>query len=371
MNSTIDYFKNYLSEHKIINLVKKQLLHFIQLISPGGFLILHGPTGVGKSTLLKTLTKEIVKIFDIHYHFDAGSIPVLYVSAQADDLTKFSWKGFYKLALIELNEPLISKKRSFKSDSNDTINGYRDDEPGHEYKLRLKNAIKYRKTVVLVIDEAISILLSTKPEKYKLQLKIITGLSEFLNVRIILSSTYAIMDFLDMSTELTRRCRFLDFPRYKWESEVKGFVEVLNSFQTKMPIPCETELFKHTEFFYVGSAGCVGLLKDWLNAALLLAFTNNQKIVTLKNFQDSRMNLDDLKKIMREINDGEAQIASNNTTEYELKCLMGITKSKTKNSNTNKNASGNKVKVPVKSKKRPGERAPHRDHVGKPIIMQP
>src|SRR6266404_5649041 len=54
-----------------------------------------GPTGVGKSTLLKKLRAEILKQFGAEMTNNPGLIPVIFVEVKSPENGAFHWGDFY------------------------------------------------------------------------------------------------------------------------------------------------------------------------------------------------------------------------------------------------------------------------------------
>jgi hypothetical protein len=91
----------------------------------------------------------------------------------------------------------------------------------------------------------------------------------------------------NLSAQLGRRSRVIHVPRYRLDQadEHLAFRNVLYTFQQALPLPEPPDLVGQVEHCYAQSAGCVGVLKDWLNRALALAldelFTHISTLITV------------------------------------------------------------------------------------------
>ena len=98
----------------------------------------------------------------------------------------------------------------------------------------------------------------------------IKSLSQKCNVTIILIGTYDLLQILEQSAQLVRRGRVVHMARYDdYNAEDKlAFKNALYTFQCHMPFEIEPNLIDHFNDFYLKSAGCIGILKKWLNTAV-------------------------------------------------------------------------------------------------------
>jgi ATPase subunit of ABC transporter with duplicated ATPase domains len=112
-----------------------------------------GPTGVGKSLLLRLLERDIIDHWLTEMHQDPGFIPVASICVPAPELGSFLWESYYHLALKAHQEPLIQAK---------VLDAERDqvlESLGESRKVvralrrALENCLRYRRTRAVLIDE--------------------------------------------------------------------------------------------------------------------------------------------------------------------------------------------------------------------------
>src|SRR6266851_7932305 len=82
------------------------------LRQPAGasLILVHGPTGVGKTTLRLRLEQQLLAEALPDLERDPDRVPVLAVEAVAPDSGQFKWKDYYVRALAALDEPLMAHK---------------------------------------------------------------------------------------------------------------------------------------------------------------------------------------------------------------------------------------------------------------------
>lgn len=100
-------------------------------------------------------------------------------------------------------------------------------------------------------------------------------------VTILLVGTYKLLDILDQSGQLTRRSQVVNYPRYdmRQSRDRDSFRKVLGFLEQKMSMHIPTRLDVQADYFYQKSAGCVGILKDWLSRCLEYALQENVSII--------------------------------------------------------------------------------------------
>jgi hypothetical protein len=75
---------------------------------------------------------------------------------------------------------------------------------------------------------------------------------------------------------------------------------------------------------YAQSAGCVGVLKDWLNRALALALDASLPTLTPAVLEQASLALPKRLQLARDIQAGEAAFETTDQQQAELRALLGI-----------------------------------------------
>ena len=149
------------------------------------------------------------------------------------------------------------------------------------------------------------------------------------------------------------------FPPYAFSeaSERSAFQRISGHLVAALPLAavgakdrCWDELQPHLDDVYVGCAGCVGVLKDWLVRALQLALATRQEFVGWQLMDQCRLPDSDLIKIVEQI---RAYRDAERPTRADVEEALGVTRP----------VSGGGAK-PASSSRKPGKRSAARDPVG-------
>lgn len=303
----IEAFQYSTIAHPHLTTARHNMVLAIRRAAQGSLVFLFGPTGVGKSTLLSHLKTYLAVEYQKDIAEDPGIQPIVLFEAAAPDNHRFSWKDFYLRALVQLNEPLVDRKldnppRGFTRSARTDLSA-----PGHELRAALENALYYRKTKVLMIDEAQHIARGTSAGGLYNQLDYLKSLANLTKTVIVLVGTYDLQAFRNLSGQLSRRSIDVHFPRYqaKVENELKDFVNVIETFAQKMPYACDFVLTDRTEELYAGSLGCIGVLSGWLYKAMHSAYAAGHKYLAWRHLEETIFTYDQMDKMTCELLEGE------------------------------------------------------------------
>lgn len=143
----------------------------------------------------------------------------------------------------------------------------------------MEEHLKRRRVRLLVIDEAQHLLLTTNAHRLECQFESLKFLAAETGTTILLVGTYRLLGILDQSAQLTRRSLVVNFPRYDMRNneDRESFRQILEHLSVRLSAHVPTDLTEDIEYYYRKSAGCVGILKDWLGRCLEYAMTENVK----------------------------------------------------------------------------------------------
>jgi energy-coupling factor transporter ATP-binding protein EcfA2 len=372
----LDYFKapDRTVKHRNLELAYKQVRRAILQPAGASIILVIGPSGVGKSTLLSLVKNNILKESSAQMELDPGWIPIVCVEAVAPGNNTFRWRSFYKRTLIAIDEPLINDKISYSED------GIRRDSEGKlivksratedSLRLAMEQALSHRRPYTLAVDEFQDI---GKLASYRLLEAHMDCIKSVVNTTKIPWTgfgTYQLLDFLDLSPQLSRRTRIIHLPRYnhKDDNDIEEFKDVLKHFLYRMPLPETPRLVtKHWEYCYEGSIGCIGTLKDWLVQALDLALEEGATTLTLSHLEQTAKLNSECLEMAKDAIEGEERLTNTEDSRDQLRKLLNGEKQKNQEEQTNSGGDANQQNNGSKSKgsrRGVGDRKPKRDPVG-------
>lgn len=293
----ISYFQQYTMAHPKLLIAAEKLKNAID--DPGFFslIFLFGPTGVGKTTLLRRIRQRLLASFHKEMELDKGFIPIANIEVATPEFSNFDWKDFYLRALGVLQDPCIQLP-SYGRITNLKL------------KTSLEAALKHRRLKVFCLDEAQNLSKVASGRKLRDQTDCIKSLANLTQVKFVLAGTYDLLILRNLSAQLCRRSLDIHFERYKVENEedLKAFRGVVQTFQRHLPFEEEPDLLKYWDFCYERSFGCVGILKDWLSQALATALLDGAKTLTLSHLKSSAYSHEQCMIIFNETRLGEKQL---------------------------------------------------------------
>ncbi|HXK07629.1 MAG TPA: ATP-binding protein [Verrucomicrobiae bacterium] len=329
----LDYFKSFTIAHPLLKEADTALKQAINEPAGWSLIFVYGPTGVGKTTLRRRVEKYLKESMMEALRENPGLVPVVSMEAAAPDSNQFSWKDYYRRALLALDEPMIDRKltchaRSSFQDLRDTF-GRKLTDPrasGIEIRLALESALIHRRPSAFFIDEAQHLAKMKSGRKLQDQLDSIKSLASLTNTVHILVGTYELLPFRNLSAQLSRRSIDIHFPRYRAEriEDYTAFRNVVFTLQRHLPLTGESDLLPHLEYCYERSVGCVGLVKDWLTRALALAINQGADAVNRKILEKTAWSLDQSERMARETVDGENDVSEKEEKRDRLRHLLRL-----------------------------------------------
>jgi hypothetical protein len=324
----LGYFRSFTIAHPHLKVADAALKQAIQEPAGWSLIFVYGPTGVGKTTLRRHVEKHLTESMMPTLRQDPGIVPAVSIEAAAPDSSQFSWKDYYRRALLALNEPLIDRKltsrvrNSFRDDCGKDLGDSR--VSGLELRMALEGTLIHRRPAAFFIDEAQHLAKIQSGRKLQDQLDSIKSLASLGSTVHVLIGTYELLPFRNLSAQLSRRSLDVHFPRYHAErsEDFAAFRNAVFTLQRHLPLSGESDLLPHIEYCYERSIGCVGLVKDWLTRALALALNQGASAIGLDMLERTSWSLHQCERMAREAVDGESEVAEKTQKQDRLKQLL-------------------------------------------------
>jgi hypothetical protein len=306
---------------------------------------------------------------------DKGRLPVVSVEAMAPDTGNFSWRDHFKRLLDAMREPLIDYKLDRKGrpwGANESL--FRFDpaarSSGAEYQYAVEHALRYRRPAAVLIDEAQHLAKMSSGRRLLDQLDVIKSIANCTGTPHVLVGTYDLLAFRNLSGQLCRRSIDVHFGRYRADrpGEAAIFANVLHSFAAQLPLAEPPDLAKDWEFLYERSIGCVGILKEWLVMALSSMFGRGATRLERKDLEACTLSFNQCDKLLSECIEGETRLEESDEGRLRLRVRLGLNGCGSSAAGQHRSsAPETKVGTSRKAKRRPGQRRPKRDPIGRGI----
>ena len=353
------YFRNKVVAHPSIVHAHTLLMSALRHPIDGQIVMVIGAPGVGKTTVRKAMVRDLTTAFLAQPDRHPGHLPVAGIELEAFGGGKFKWKQTRQAVLQALHEPLADKKVLYAA----CIQG---EHAALQRSTRLSaddlgeillTVLAQRQPRALWFDEGQHLIKVAGARGLLDQLDIMKSLANRSHIPTVLFGTYEMNVLLGLSPQLDRRIFRIHIPRYKATepADVAAFQQVLFGLQKHLPFPEEPHLVEDWGYFFAGSLGCIGILKDWLYQAAGTAFDQGEKTLTRAMCEAWMKETNVLVDMLQRITSGEAQFVQQHSA-LELQTLLGLAP-----------ASSAKVPVPKSKpperKSKPGTRSPVRDEV--------
>jgi AAA domain len=255
-----------------------------------------GPSGVGKSKLAEVLTNRL----NTPKPELNGQNPrrALLINTRPPDGELFHRTNFYQKGLTLLGkttfdrhikvdvataEHLVEKKRA----RGKTTTRYPDDP---EMRDVYEEELRRLRLRAVLLDEAQHLITSGDGKQPKDQLNWIKSMAIETGVLHVLIGTYDLLPFCNLDGQMARRGSEFHFARYHMEDEndCQAFRNAFPSLLKQIPLQVDHDtLIQRWWYFFEGSIGCIGILKQWLVRSLYRALREESPELTRAHLEQS------------------------------------------------------------------------------------
>ncbi|WP_447985439.1 ATP-binding protein [Nitrospira sp. Nam74] len=353
--------------HPKLTAAYEQIWRYLTYGKPGQIITVYGPTGAGKSTLSARITRELLKAAFKAMVKDLTYIPVISVEA-AKNGRPFDWKDFYSRFLEAAWEPQVDEKMDVKAKIHRKPIGAGPPPGGSCAYLRrvLERCLKERRVRVALIDEAGHLARHAIGPRAQMDcVKSFASLSETITL---LVGTYDVLHLSKKSAQLSRRTQRIHLGRYHADrsEDLQAFHNTVFTLLQRLPLHEPPQLLQMSDFLYERSAGCIGILKEWVVRAMALAVHENRPTILPKDLHETAKPADEMQNIIDEILQGEQILREEEAVSGDtLRQMLSFPGYSTPTSAT---PAQSEAVLPKKPRQRrlPGQRKPSRDPVGMP-----
>src|SRR5262245_37095056 len=255
----LDQCKAFAAWHPLLDLVEREVLHAIW--EPAGFayLLVYGPSGVGKSTMIHHIVRRLNTS-----EGGTGQRPLLLLEVRPPDGALFHRTDYYRTALRRLGQTAFERRMMVdlntepaweKKGGRRPASRYHDDP---ELRYALEETLRTQHVRAVILDEAQHLMQGGQTATALDQLDWIKSMTNVTGVLHILLGTYSLVHFCNLNGQTARRGLEVHFPRYHFraESDCQAFRNVLLTLLAQVPLTVDqAALLQHWSYFYPEVSG--------------------------------------------------------------------------------------------------------------------
>lgn len=324
----LDHFKVFAVRHPLLDQVEREVFHAIW--EPAGFayLLVYGPSGVGKSTMIQHIVRRLNAPAS-----GTDARPLLLLEVRPPDGAVFHRTDYYRTALRLLGKTSFERRMTVdlsteqtweKKSGRRSASRYHDDP---ELRYALEDTLRTQQVRAVILDEAQHLMNGTHAATALEQLDWLKSMTNVTGVLHLLLGTYSLLHFCNLNGQTARRGLEVHFPRYAFrqEAERQAFQNALLTLLAHVPLEVDrAALLAHWPYLYARSFGCVGVLKEWLVRATALAFREGSAALTLPHLERRALSDATCARMAADIQEGEQALAASEAQRHRLLALLGL-----------------------------------------------
>lgn len=338
-------FKAYATSHTLLQEVDRHLSLAIE--EPAGFayVLLYGPSGVGKTTLIRQMEQRSRQADEALQFASVGAppraaplprVPLLLLEVRPPDGSTFNRSDYYRIALKQLGEQTYERRMVVTIDEGHVWEREPKKVRGKaaqfndsaELRQVYEAALERRGVRTIILDEAQHLLKLASGIKLVDQLDWLKSMANTTGVLHVLTGTYELLALRNLNGQTARRGLEIHFPRYQFQHQPDqvAFQRALLTLLQQILLEVDTEFLvvRHWPYFYERSIGCIGVLKDWLVRAAAATLAENQPKLSFERIQECALPLVQCESMAMEAAAGEQELRYTASRREHLWSLLGM-----------------------------------------------
>ena len=278
----LDAFKAVMVKHARLEEIDAALRLLIEEHADSTHVLLCGPGGVGKSTVLKGVTERFTR-----EEPNRAVVPIVLLEPIPSDSGPYVRLDYYRQVVAALKGHILVKEiyvnvahlmtapRSARVRANST--------EWLDMREAAEQALIRAQVNAVLLDEGHRLMQGGGRYTTDEQLEWLKSLTNRTNVLHVLAGPYELFRFRNTRGQLARRGRDLHFARYHVEraDERKEFVAAVKYLLERVPLEVDLNtLLRRWRWFAEGSVGCIGNLKTWLVDAVAATLAEGETRLT-------------------------------------------------------------------------------------------
>jgi hypothetical protein len=273
--------QQYKIKHVALEKMDDLLMNAIDEHTSYGILALYGPSGVGKSTVMKRIAQRCRE-----EETDPSVVPVVVVQASPEDVGSAARLDFYRQVLHQLrghvavrdrilNQPLARERAKKSTDPAEWL----------EMRDAVSYALDLLKVKAVCIDEAQHLMQADAAQKPSIQLDWLKSLTNRSDLLYVLIGNFSLYDFCHLNGQLARRVREEQFCRYHLDQQADAveFTSALKVLLEQVPLQVNIpEMLTHWKWFGEWSIGCIGIRSCWVVETASTLCRAGETVLTLE-----------------------------------------------------------------------------------------
>ena len=370
-------FAELIVKHERLKEVRRAVHEALSANSPIQMIAIFGPTGVGKSTFVEQLRRELMRAYGVDPSLgpsERETDPVVVVTCEDPsshggyDLKREHWKTI----LRSTGDPFVDEHH----DPHDAARRRREGakriavprrSTGRDLKAAAHNRLALRATKILIFDEAQHMADTRSEDRLRQHLDAIKTFGLKSGIKQLLVGTEELLPLLRLNGQLARRMHEIPFDAYDFtvEEERQAFADAMIHLVRALPCANEKVFQHHVDDLFLRSAGCIGVLKEALAIAQAGAVKRGECAVTYGRVEEAMLSLARLELVAESVVRFR-QVMRQRVSENSVREKLGMPPKRKKRSRKKKASDGDGASGEGRGCKtifstHPGERSPTRD----------